>query len=87
VDVVGVAGGSLLVVIIEAPHSLHTHRRSTSYIYKVFQQLLWLVVIRMQIQPDICLDSHTVVAVGVSLGFSLAMCCGYDWGTPHTSYS
>jgi len=46
VDVVGVLGGSLLVLMIEAPHSLHTHIRSSLYIYKVFQHLeLWLVVI------------------------------------------
>jgi hypothetical protein len=47
VDVVGVLGGSLLVLMIEAPHSLHTHIRSSLYIYKVFQHLeLWLVVIK-----------------------------------------
>ena len=45
VDVVGVAGGSLLVLMFEAPHTLHTHSRSTLYIYKVFHCLLqWLVV-------------------------------------------
>jgi hypothetical protein len=33
VDIVGVAGGSLLVLMFEAPHSLHTHIRSTLYIY------------------------------------------------------
>jgi hypothetical protein len=33
------------------PHPLHTHSRSTSYIYKVFQHLLlWLVVVWMQSQ-------------------------------------
>jgi hypothetical protein len=33
--------------MIENPHPLHTHRRSSSYIYKDFQHLLlWLVVIR-----------------------------------------
>ena len=44
--------------MIENPHILHTHSRSTLYIYiyKVFQHLLqWLVVIRMQLQPDIAL--------------------------------
>jgi hypothetical protein len=29
----GVADGSLLVLMIEAPLSLHTHRRSSLYIY------------------------------------------------------
>ncbi len=54
-DVLGVAGGSLLLVIMfEAPHSLHTHIRSFSYIYNAIQRLLqWLVVISMQLQPDI----------------------------------
>jgi hypothetical protein len=38
------------------PHTLHTHSRSVSYIYKVFQRLLeWQVVIRMQLQPVIAL--------------------------------
>jgi hypothetical protein len=57
----GVGGGSLLllVLMIEAPHSLHTHIRSSLYIYNVIQHLLqWLQVIRMQLQPDICL-AHT----------------------------
>jgi hypothetical protein len=30
---------SLLVLIIETPHSLHSHSRSSSYIYKVLQHL------------------------------------------------
>ena len=55
-DVVGIGGGSLLVLMIEAPHSLHTHSRSSLYIYNAIQHLLqWLVVIRMQLQPDIAL--------------------------------
>jgi hypothetical protein len=56
VDVVGIGGGFLLVLMIETPHSLHTHSRSSSYMYKVFQHLLqWLVVIRLPPHPDICL--------------------------------
>jgi hypothetical protein len=56
VDVVGVGGGSLLVHIIEAPHSFHTHIRSTLSIYnKMFQHLqLCLVVIRMLPHPYMC---------------------------------
>ena len=53
---VAVAGGSLLVLMIEAPHSLHTYSRSSSYsyIYNAIQHLLqWLVVIRMLPHPDI----------------------------------
>jgi hypothetical protein len=47
---------SLLVLMVETPHTLHTHSRSTLYINKVFQHLLhWLVVIRVQLQPDIAL--------------------------------
>jgi hypothetical protein len=60
--------------MIEAPHPVHTHTRSISYIHKVFQHLiLWLVGVRMQCQPDIYV---TVVVVGDSLGlgFSLVAC-------------
>jgi hypothetical protein len=30
---VGIAGGSLLVLMIETPHPFHTHTRSSLYIY------------------------------------------------------
>jgi uncharacterized protein YerC len=54
VDVVGVAGGSRLVLMIEAPNSLHTHRRSSLYIYNAIQHLLQrLQVIRMLPHTDI----------------------------------
>jgi hypothetical protein len=33
VDVVGIGGGSLLVLMIKTPHTLHTHIRSSLYIY------------------------------------------------------
>jgi len=53
--VLGAGGGSLLVLIIEAPHSLHTHSRSFLYIYNAIQHLLqWLQVIRMPPHSDIC---------------------------------
>jgi hypothetical protein len=46
----------MMQVIIAAPHPLHSHSRSASYINKVFQHLLqWPVVISMQFQPDIAL--------------------------------
>ena len=52
-DVVGIGGGSLLVLMIDTPHTCHTHSRSSLYIYEVFQHLLlWLQVIRMQ--PHTC---------------------------------
>jgi hypothetical protein len=55
VDVVGVGGGTLLVLMIEASHPLYTRIRSSLYIYNAVQvqhMLLWLVVIRMQ--PHTC---------------------------------
>ena len=53
VDVVGIGGGSILVLMIETPHSLHTHSSSSSRLYKVFQNLLLrLVVMTTQPQPD-----------------------------------
>jgi hypothetical protein len=46
VDVVGVRGGFLLVLMIQTPHSLHTHSRSSLYIYNAIQHLLlWLQVL------------------------------------------
>jgi hypothetical protein len=46
----------LVLMIKTPPHTLHTHSRSNLYIYKAFQHLLqWLVVIKMQLQPDIAL--------------------------------
>jgi hypothetical protein len=42
VDVVGIGGecGLLLVLMIETPYSLHTHSRSSLYIYNAIQLLL-----------------------------------------------
>jgi hypothetical protein len=55
VDLLGVGGGYLLVLMIEASHTIHTLIRSSSYIYKVFQHLeLCLVVIRILHHPNIC---------------------------------
>jgi len=33
VDVVGIGGGYLLVLMIEVPHSIHAHSKSSLYIY------------------------------------------------------
>ena len=45
----------LLVLMIVTPHLLHTHSRSSFYIYKVFEHLQqWLRVIRVSLRPDIC---------------------------------
>jgi hypothetical protein len=77
--VVGIAGGSLLVLMFESPHSLHTHIRSSLYIYNAIQRLLqWLVVvvISMQFQPDICsMEPESgcprSLVLGVKAGFSV----------------
>ena len=42
----------LLVLMIETPHTVHTHSRSSLYIYKVFEHLKqWLRVIGMSLTP------------------------------------
>jgi hypothetical protein len=54
VGVVGVRGGFLLVLMIQTSHSLHTHSRSSLYVYNPVQHLLlWLQVIRMLPHLDI----------------------------------
>jgi hypothetical protein len=71
----------MLYIMIEAPHPLHTHSRSSSYIYIVFQHLLlWLQVIRMQHQPDIYLVSQSKVGVGDSPGFAMGLHCYISLG-------
>jgi hypothetical protein len=80
VDVVGVAGGSLLVIMFEAPYSLHTHSRSSSYIYNAIQHLLP----SKECNPSLIYYawSHRgVVAVGDSLCFSFESCCMFR--APH----
>ena len=80
---------SMMWVMIEACHWIHTHIRSLLYIYIVFQHLLlWLVVIWMQPQHMLSL-THTVVVVaeGDLVGSFLYHAVGYDWGTPSRSYS
>ena len=44
VDVVGIGGGSLLVLMIKTPYPFHTHSRSSLYIYEVFHDLTLLIV-------------------------------------------
>jgi hypothetical protein len=51
VVIVSVAGGSLLVLMIEAPCSLHTHRRSSLYIYNAIQHLLHCLVVKSMQLP------------------------------------
>jgi hypothetical protein len=66
-----------LYVMIGAAYPLHAHSRSTSYICNVFHHhhlLPWLVVIRMQPQPDVCWVT-VVPVVGDSLGVSLGLSC------------
>jgi hypothetical protein len=65
VDVVGIGGGYLLVLMIETPYPFHTHSRSSLYIYIVFQHLLQFpVVIRMPPHPYIHPLGVDVVCVG-----------------------
>jgi hypothetical protein len=85
VDVVGVGGGSLLVLMIEAPHSFHTHIRSSLYIQHMLQ---WLQVTRMLPHPDtdIC-----PLPLGLESGCCwcsrwVSVSC-YNWGPPFPSYS
>jgi hypothetical protein len=53
-DLLGVGSWSMLVLMIEASHPLHTHSRFSLYIYNAIQNLLlWLQVIRMPPHPDI----------------------------------
>jgi hypothetical protein len=60
----------MLQDMIEATHPLHSHSRSTSCIYKVFQHLLlWLVAIRKETQADMLGLTVLALAVGDSLGF------------------
>jgi len=55
VDAVGIGGGSMLLLMIETPHPVHTHSRSSLYIYNAIQHLRqWLQVISMPPHPDIC---------------------------------
>jgi hypothetical protein len=73
VDVVGIGGGSLLVLLIEASNPPHTHSRSSLYIYNAIQHLLqWLVVIRMPPHPDICNIGPKSEVLGVEAGSSVS---------------
>jgi hypothetical protein len=55
--------------------------------YIMFQHLLLWLVVMMQPQPDMLgLTCSHAVAGGNSI-FYLYHAVGYDWGTPHTSYS
>jgi hypothetical protein len=60
-------GGSLLVLIFEAPHSPHTHMRSSLDIYKVFQHLLQWPVGSSLVSA---LWNLRVDVLGVKVGFS-----------------
>jgi hypothetical protein len=72
--------------MINTPHSLHTLIRSSLNICYVFQRLLlWLVVKKMQPQPDICWVSQS--EWWQYLGDSLTHLdhnVGFDKVTPHT---
>ena len=83
----GIGGGSLFVLMIETPHTLHTHSRSSLYIYNAIQHLQqWLPVIRMQPHPDIC-SLRPVSGCGFPRCRRKSHCGLYDWQPSHTSYS
>jgi hypothetical protein len=70
--VVGIAGGSLLVLMFESPHSLHTHIRSSLYIYNAIQCLLqWIVVKACSSSLISALWNLRVDVLGVKAGFSV----------------
>jgi hypothetical protein len=64
-------GDSVGFSVIWAPYPLHTHTRSTSYIYNAFQHLLlWLVAsIMMQLHTDTT-KSKSIVFSALNTGFS-----------------
>ena len=67
---------SLWKVMIMALHPLHTHIRSSSYLYEAFHHLpLWLVVLRMQPQPDMCLGSQSQRSSGSLRRFARFLTC------------
>ena len=69
--------GVLLLHMIEYPNPLHTHGRSSSYIYKDFQHLpLWLMVIRMQY---LLVGEVKPALVGVLLVLPLGSCYILSW--------
>ena len=75
--------GFLCCNMIGAPHPLHTHRRSISYIYNVFQHLtLWLLFIRMQPQPDICSLRVEKEQEEIMLVFDMGFLCCNMIGAP-----
>ena len=66
----------LMILMIETPHLVHTHSRSSLYIYKVFEHLQkWLRVIRVSLQPKIYaltdLRAKSDVVHGFALGSSV----------------
>ena len=76
-DVVGIGGGSLLVLMIDTPHPVHTHSRSSLYICNAIQHLLlWLQVLKVITGCTPCLiftlcDLLRVDVVGAEGGLSV----------------
>jgi hypothetical protein len=61
---------SVFYIMIETLHPVHTHNRSSSYIYTVFQHLLLRpAVIRMQPHAAICSIEPENDVLGVKAGF------------------
>jgi len=72
VDVVGIGGGYLLVPMIQAPHSIHTHSRSSLYIYNAIQHLRQgIQVISMPPHPIFAIWDLRVDVVGIGGGYLL----------------
>ena len=84
-DVVGIVGGYLLVLLIEVPHSIHTHSRPSLYMYNAIQHLRqWLQVISMLPHPDICYLRPESGCCWYRRWVSVG---SYDSGPPFHSYS
>ena len=49
-DVVGIGGGSLLVLLIEVPHTPRTHNRSSLYIHTHTHNITYYLLVERYIQ-------------------------------------
>ena len=77
--------GVTMGLMIETPHSLHTHTRSSLYIYNAIQHLLqgFCIIRMMQHHIITALWDLRVNAVGIGGGFLLVLMIE----TPHTLHT